>query len=44
MAMSIRAAIDAIGPQLNTKGHLDLDGYARDLVELFDRATARART
>ncbi|MYT32986.1 TetR/AcrR family transcriptional regulator [Streptomyces sp. MspMP-M5] len=44
MAMSIRAAIDAIGPQLNAMGDLDLDSYARDLVELFDRATARGRT
>ncbi|MEW1653861.1 TetR/AcrR family transcriptional regulator [Streptomyces sp. NPDC093707] len=42
-AMSIRAAIDAIGPQLNAIPDLDLDGYARDLVELFDRATTRGR-
>jgi AcrR family transcriptional regulator len=41
MAMAIRAAIDAIGPQLGVVPDLDLDGYARDLVVLFGRATAK---
>ncbi|MGD3106121.1 TetR/AcrR family transcriptional regulator [Streptomyces sp. YGL11-2] len=41
MAMTIRAAIDAIGPQLGALPALDLDGYARDLVQLFGRATAK---
>jgi len=47
MAMTIRAAIDAIGPQLNIQLHarwapepdLDLADYTRELVALFDRAT-----
>ncbi|QHC22579.1 TetR/AcrR family transcriptional regulator [Streptomyces sp. GS7] len=41
MAMTIRASIDAIGPQLGALPELDLDGYARDLVQLFGRATAK---
>ncbi|WP_414942876.1 TetR/AcrR family transcriptional regulator [Amycolatopsis sp. cmx-11-51] len=40
-AMTIRAAIDAIGPQLTAVPGLDLAAYARDLVALFERATAR---
>ncbi|MGI5155998.1 TetR/AcrR family transcriptional regulator [Microbispora sp. CA-102843] len=44
MAMTIRAAIDAIGPQLTAIPDLDLDAYARDLVELFDRATRKDHT
>lgn len=47
MAMTIRAAIDAIGPQLNIQLHarwapepdFDLADYTRELVALFDRAT-----
>lgn len=41
MAMTIRAAIDAIGPQLTALPDLDLDGYTTDLVALFDRATRK---
>lgn len=41
MAMTIRAAIDAIGPQLTVIPDLDLAGYARELSALFDRATRR---
>lgn len=41
MAMSIRAAIDAIGPQLSVIADLDLDEYTQDLVELFGRATKK---
>ena len=40
-AMTIRAAIDAIGPQLTAVPELDLAAYARELVALFERATAR---
>lgn len=43
-AVTIRAAIDAIGPQLSAIPDLDLDEYTRDLVGLFDRATERSRT
>ena len=39
MAMTIRAAIDAIGPQLSVIPDLDLEAYARDLVSLFHHAT-----
>jgi AcrR family transcriptional regulator len=42
-AMTIRAAIDAIGPQLRVLPDLDLDEYARDLVELFRHATQEVR-
>lgn len=50
MAMTIRAAIDAIGPQLNIQLYarwapqpdLDLADYTRELVALFDRATRAA--
>lgn len=38
-AMSIRAAIDAIGPQLTVMPGLDLEAYGNELVELFRRAT-----
>lgn len=41
MAMTIRAAIDAIGPQLTAMPDLDLDEYTHDLVTLFDRATRK---
>ena len=41
MAMTIRAAIDAIGPQLTAIPDLDLDEYTHDLVALFDRATRK---
>ncbi|GGX55179.1 TetR/AcrR family transcriptional regulator [Streptomyces noursei] len=44
MAVTIRAAIDAIGPQLRVIPDLDLGSYARDLVALFHRATAGNRT
>ncbi|PRY34779.1 TetR/AcrR family transcriptional regulator [Umezawaea tangerina] len=40
-AMTIRAAIDAIGPQLTVIPDLDLDAYAADLVSLFRHATER---
>ncbi|GAA4259372.1 hypothetical protein [Dactylosporangium darangshiense] len=39
MAMTVRAAIDAIGPQISVIPDLDLDAYARDLVSLFRHAT-----
>jgi AcrR family transcriptional regulator len=42
-AMTIRAAIDAIGPQLTALPDLDLAGYTTDLVALFDRATRKDR-
>lgn len=41
MAMTIRAAIDAIGPQLSVIPDLDLDAYASDLVSLFRHATEK---
>jgi AcrR family transcriptional regulator len=41
MAMTIRAAIDAIGPQLTAIPDLDLAEYTHDLVALFDRATRK---
>jgi AcrR family transcriptional regulator len=41
MAMAIRQAIDGVLLQLRTEPELDLDEYARELVELFDRATRR---
>ncbi len=39
MAVSIRQAIDGIGPQLIANPQLDLDSYAHELATLFDRAT-----
>jgi AcrR family transcriptional regulator len=44
MAMTIRAAIDAIGPQLTAIPDLDLDEYTHDLVALFNRATRKEAT
>ncbi|MEV6930778.1 TetR/AcrR family transcriptional regulator [Dactylosporangium sp. NPDC051485] len=41
MAMTVRAAIDAIGPQVSVIPDLDLDAYAEDLVSLFRHATER---
>jgi AcrR family transcriptional regulator len=41
MAMTIRASIDAISPQLTAVPDLDLAGYTTDLVALFDRATRK---
>jgi len=43
MAMTIRATIDAIGPQLSVIPDLDLDAYAKDLVDLFRHATEKER-
>jgi TetR/AcrR family transcriptional regulator, fatty acid metabolism regulator protein len=39
MVETIVEALDAIPPQLAADPGLDLDAYARELVELFDRAT-----
>lgn len=39
VAMTIRAAIDAIGPQLWAIPDLDLELYGRELAALVDRAT-----
>jgi AcrR family transcriptional regulator len=39
MATSIIEALDAIPPKLAADPKLDLDAYAAELVELFDRAT-----
>ena len=39
MVETIIEALDAIPPQLAADPGLDLDAYARELVELFDRAT-----
>ena len=39
MVETIVEALDAIPPQLATDPSLDLQAYARELVELFDRAT-----
>ena len=39
MAMAIRGAIDQVPPQLTRHPDLDIDGYARELVTLFERAT-----
>lgn len=41
MAVSIRAALDAVSAQLMRDPRLDLAGYARELVGLFAAATAR---
>jgi len=40
MAVTIRAAIDAVGYQLAADPNLDLKAHARELAALFDRATA----
>jgi AcrR family transcriptional regulator len=40
MAVTIRAAIDALPWRLAAASDVELDGYAAELVELFDRATA----
>ena len=42
MAHTIRAAIDAVAPQLKPRPDLDLDAYAEQLVTLFDLATRPA--
>jgi len=39
MAMAVRGAIDQVPPQLTRHPDLDIDGYARELTTLFDRAT-----
>jgi AcrR family transcriptional regulator len=39
MVETIIEALDAIPPQLAADPNLDLNAYARELVELFDRAT-----
>jgi AcrR family transcriptional regulator len=39
MAMAIRGAIDQVPPQLARHPDLDIDGYARELMALFERAT-----
>jgi TetR/AcrR family transcriptional regulator, fatty acid metabolism regulator protein len=43
MAMAVRQAIDGVLLQLRHDHGLDLDEYANELVELFDRATRRRR-
>jgi TetR/AcrR family transcriptional regulator, fatty acid metabolism regulator protein len=43
MAMTVRQAIDGVLLQLRNDPSLDLDEYARELVDLFDRATRRRR-
>lgn len=40
MALTLRAALETLPERLTTWPDLDLDGYAEDLVALFDRATA----
>ncbi len=42
MAITIGVAIDAVSPQLTTDPKLDLNSYARELVNTFDRATRRS--
>jgi TetR/AcrR family transcriptional regulator, fatty acid metabolism regulator protein len=39
MALAIRAALDAVPPRLARDPGLDLDGYGRELADLFDIAT-----
>jgi TetR/AcrR family transcriptional regulator, fatty acid metabolism regulator protein len=39
MAMTIRAALDAVPPRLARDPDLDLDRYGRELADLFDIAT-----
>lgn len=41
MAVTIRAAIDALSPLFIANPQLDADLYARELVTLFDRATRK---
>jgi hypothetical protein len=41
MAVTIRRAIDALPPFFIANPNLDADGYARELVTLFDRATRK---
>jgi TetR/AcrR family fatty acid metabolism transcriptional regulator len=41
MAVTMRRAIDALPHLLTASPDLDLDAYARELVELFDRATRK---
>jgi AcrR family transcriptional regulator len=39
MGLVIRAVLDALPPQMRVYPDLDLDTYARELVDIFDRAT-----
>ena len=39
MALAIRGAIDQMPPRLARDPDLDVDGYAREMAALFDRAT-----
>jgi AcrR family transcriptional regulator len=39
MAIAIRAAIDAVPPRLAFDPHLDIDNYASEIANLFERAT-----
>jgi len=41
MAMAIRQAVDGVLLQLRVRPDLDLDTYSRELVALFERATAK---
>jgi hypothetical protein len=40
MAITIRQAIDVVPRWLSANPNLDVEAYARELVTLFDRATA----
>lgn len=40
MAVTIRAAIDAVPPQLISDPALDIDDYATQIADIFDRATS----
>jgi TetR/AcrR family fatty acid metabolism transcriptional regulator len=42
MAITIRQAIDVVPRLLAANANLDVEAYARELVTLFDRATARS--
>lgn len=42
MAIAIRAAIDAAARQLAQDPGFDMDNYARQIADLFDRATRLA--
>lgn len=42
MAMAIRQAVDGVLLQLRVRPDLDLDTYSRELVALFERATAKS--
>jgi AcrR family transcriptional regulator len=44
MAITLRAAIDALGPRLRSSPELDFDAYAEELVALFERATSNTPT